>query len=104
MYLYLSNVFFPSLTCSDMEHDSKQVLFRRCGYEAVKDGLACERVVIDINEYTRCNYHSNMHDCPYVNIRVSFIYCLTMFHYMDDYANPNMQFLRNGFPCLISPP
>lgn len=46
----------------DIELDSQQVLYRRCGYIAVEGGLACERTVVKYNERSRCTYHINIAD------------------------------------------
>lgn len=47
---------------SDIELDTHQVLYRRCGFVAVEGGLACERMITNYNDYCRCGYHVNMTD------------------------------------------
>ena len=60
---YTHLLIFPSLeSWPDIEFDSHQVLYRRCGYQAVPGGLQCERIVININDNTRCDYHTNVAD------------------------------------------
>lgn len=54
---------FPSPSSyTDIEFDTHQVLYRRCGYQAVAGGLQCERIVNNINEKNRCDYHTNISD------------------------------------------
>ncbi|KAF6025446.1 KANSL2 [Bugula neritina] len=53
---------FTRYCIKHVERDVQQVLFRRCGYQAVEDGLNCERIVPNISSYNRCDYHCNVGD------------------------------------------
>lgn len=51
-----------TLRLPDVEFDTHQMLYRRCGYQAVPSGLSCERIVANFNEHNRCDYHTNVSD------------------------------------------
>jgi len=53
---------FARFCLHHIEFDTHQVLYRHCGYQAVAGGLQCERIVNNINEKNRCDYHTNISD------------------------------------------
>ncbi|XP_067950258.1 KAT8 regulatory NSL complex subunit 2-like [Watersipora subatra] len=51
---------FTKFCLRHIENDSKQALFKRCGFKAVDDGLRCERVVVGVDSDSRCHYHASL--------------------------------------------